>query len=372
MVYDDFGYEVDFLPIGDASKSGDAICIRWGRNISNRCDQQFVMVVDGGHAYCADAVVAHIKKYYYGSENASKDQTVINALINTHPHSDHFGGIPKIYEQTAVKSVAMHLPWEHAGLPKWFRDGRVTASGIKDQLREGLEAAFDFSKAVRRDGVPICELYGGMSYDLLYGVKMAVLGPGKVFYDSLLPDFNAIPTKGNGIGTDRLELTGKDVPAMLGRLSDDGDTSAENLSGLIFALTMPTGDVLLFTGDAGIESLMFAISHADEYGVDLSKLSFFQVPHHGSVQNLGPSVIRMIFGKPGSFNQSKSVTAYISVASNPDDSHPSRRVINALRAANCNVYKTQGVGLQHYRGTARLHPGWITLSPLPGYDMVEG
>ena len=313
---DTFGYEVDFLAVGGSSKSGDAICIRWGEELSSRHDRQFVMVVDGGFSYSANDVVAHIK-------------------------------------------------------PKWFKDGRVTASSIKSHLKEGLESAYSFAQKLNSKGKAPIELYAGESYELPYGVLLDVWGPDKKFYDKLLPDFNATPTTGNGIGDDRLVLTGKDVPAAQGKLSNVGDTSAENLSGIIFSLRMPTGDILLFTGDAGIDSLMSAISRMYARQVDFSRLTFFQVPHHGSVQNLGPTILTLLFGSKVQPLQPKKVSAFISVAKSPDNSHPSRRVINALTAYNCNVYKTQGMSLQHFRGSAALHTGWNVVKPLKVYEMVE-
>lgn len=369
---DTSGYEVDFLAVGGSSKSGDAICIRWGEELSSRHDRQFVMVVDGGFSYSANDVVAYIKKHYYGDENLTKEKTIIDILINTHPHSDHFGGIPGIYESTTVRKVVMHTPWTHAGLPKWFKDGRVTASSIKSHLKEGLESAYSFAQKLNSKGKAPIELYAGESYELPYGVLLDVWGPDKKFYDKLLPDFNATPTTGNGIGDDRLVLTGKDVPAAQGKLSNVGDTSAENLSGIIFSLRMPTGDILLFTGDAGIDSLMPAISRMYARQVDFSRLTFFQVPHHGSVQNLGPTILTLLFGSKVQPLQPKKVSAFISVAKSPDNSHPSRRVINALTAYNCNVYKTQGMSLQHFRGSAALHTGWNVVKPLKVYEMVEG
>lgn len=369
---DTFGYEVDFLAVGNSSKSGDAICIRWGEELSSRRDCQFVMVVDGGFSYSADDVVAHIKKHYYGDENQTKEKTVIDVLISTHPHSDHFGGIPGIYEKATVREVAMHTPWTHVGLPRWFKDGRVTTTGIKSRLKDGLEAAYSFAQKLKQKGTPPVELYAGESYTLPYGVRLNVWGPSKEFYDRLLPDFNVTPTNGNGVGDDRLILTGKDVPAAQGRLSDVGDTSAENLSGIIFTLTMPSGEVLLFTGDAGIDSLLPAIHRMYKQGVDLSRLTFFHVPHHGSVQNLCPTLLKLLFGPEEHPLQPKKVSAYISVAKSPDNSHPSRRVINALNKYNCKVYKTEGSSLQHYRGSATLHMGWSSVEPLKNYDMVEG
>ena len=48
---DTFGHEVDFLAVGGSSKSGDAICIRWGEELSSRHDRQFVMVVNTSYHF---------------------------------------------------------------------------------------------------------------------------------------------------------------------------------------------------------------------------------------------------------------------------------------------------------------------------------
>lgn len=369
----EFGYEVDFLAVGDESRSGDAIAIRWGMDLDRSTRNQFVMVIDGGYSYSAQTVVNHIKTFYYNAPAMSKRETKIDVLISTHPHSDHFGGIPLIYESANVSVVAMHRPWAHVGLPKWFHDGRVTANGIKQKLKDGLEAAYNFSvdykDQTKRDTI---ELYAGYTESLPYGVKIYVLGPSKDYYDRLLPDFNATPTNGLGVGEDRIVLYGHDVPAYMGYLTDAGDTSAENLSGIILALKMPNDEILIFTGDAGVDSLTQAMKQFLAFGLEVDKIRFFQVPHHGSCQNIGPTLLDFLFGKPGKPNQAESVTAYISVAAKPDVAHPSRRVINALLDRNCVVYKTQGTSLQHYRGSARLHLGWHVVDCLNHFDYVEG
>ena len=50
-----FGFEIDFLPIGNID--GDAICLRWGRNLKSTNPDQFVMVVDGGYKQSSDSVI---------------------------------------------------------------------------------------------------------------------------------------------------------------------------------------------------------------------------------------------------------------------------------------------------------------------------
>ena len=191
-------------------------------------------------------------------------------------------------------------------------------------------------------------------------------------YHQLLPDFNSTPTSGNGIGQNRIELTGKDVPASIGKLTDEGDTSAENLSGLIIALKMPTDDILIFNGDAGKNSLSRALFQFSFFKLDLKKIVFFQVPHHGSCQNIGPTILNRLFGYPGKPIQESPVTSYISVASEPDYAHPSRRLINALLERNCNVFKTQGNSLWFHSGIIHPRLEWTTASKLKYQSDVEG
>lgn len=367
---ENFGYEIDYIAIGDKSKSGDAIAIRWGYNLDSSNREQYVMLIDGGHSYSAKDVLNHINKYYFDGRN-----TKVNLIINTHPHSDYIGGLGFIYDKVHVTELMMHRPWDHEGLPKWFSDGRVTDASIKEQLKEGLENAYDLAKKFNKDhGRPACEPFAGKECQLPYGVRLYVLGPKLDFYNRLLPDFNATPTNGNGVGKNRvvIDKQGRDVYASMGKLTDDGDTSAENQSSAIIALKMPNDDILMFSGDAGIESLEKAMDQFSKFNLDIGKLKFFHVPHHGSLQNLGRSIMCRIFGAPGKPLQEEKVSAFISVAAHPDYGHPSRRVINALLQSNCYVLKTEGKSIRSSFGQVPSRPGWTTIESLNEFNTVEG
>ena len=41
------GYEIDIIGVGQESKSGDAIAIRWGNLFGQRSEQR-VVIIDGG------------------------------------------------------------------------------------------------------------------------------------------------------------------------------------------------------------------------------------------------------------------------------------------------------------------------------------
>lgn len=57
------GIEIDFLAVGEASKSGDAIAIRFG-NLHGRREEQTVITIDGGTKESGDNLVEHIKTHF--------------------------------------------------------------------------------------------------------------------------------------------------------------------------------------------------------------------------------------------------------------------------------------------------------------------
>jgi len=125
-------YEIDFLPVGEESKGGDAICFRyWDANTP-----PFVGIIDGGTAAAGEKLVEHIQQYY-GTKT-------VDLVINTHPHTDHTSGLYTVLEQLSVKHLMMHKPWEHAvALKALFHDGRITSTSIEERVRDALQPSSD-------------------------------------------------------------------------------------------------------------------------------------------------------------------------------------------------------------------------------------
>ena len=98
------GFEIDFLPVGDESQSGDAIALRFGNLFGDRSDQ-VVVVIDGGFKSTVGNLVNHIKQYYGTSK--------IDLVISTHPDADHMGGLEVVLEEMEVDCLWMHMPEEH-------------------------------------------------------------------------------------------------------------------------------------------------------------------------------------------------------------------------------------------------------------------
>src|ERR1700728_1371929 len=99
------GYEIDFLPVGDKSKGGDAIALRYGDLFGSR-DDQTVMIVDGGYTDNGEALVNHIGKYYKTDR--------VDFVVSTHPDQDHILGLKVVLENIKVGTLLMHRPWLHS------------------------------------------------------------------------------------------------------------------------------------------------------------------------------------------------------------------------------------------------------------------
>lgn len=341
MQNEKFGFEIDFLPVGEKSDSGDAICLRWGYNLREKDQRrQTVVVVDGGFTDDGKQIVKHISKWY--------DTDTVDLMINTHPHRDHVGGLKHVLENLNVKKLVIHQPWNHEGLKKWFDSNRkITQKKIEKSLEEGLNQASELCEIATNQGLTPVEWFAG-STATYNDVKIVVLGPSKKYYDSLLPQFNATP--GSSTSADeRLKYKGYDVAYSQCPLTDKGATSAENNSGLVLAFILPTSNspVYILTGDAGMPALEAAAQCASQYNVNLDKLRFMQIPHHGSVQNVGPTVLNAFLGDNTNRAGNADKTAYVSICAEPEPDHPAKNVLNSFEDRGCAVYETHGANIRH-------------------------
>jgi beta-lactamase superfamily II metal-dependent hydrolase len=353
----DMGYEIDFLPVGE-KKSGDAIALRFGDLYGPR-EQQTVVVIDGGYVSDGKSIVDHLSTYY-GTDH-------IDVLVSTHPDADHIGGLETVLANCHVNELWMHRPWNHtADIAHMFRHGRVTDMSVRQRLRESLEGARSLEAIAFEKGVRLVEPFAGVRDST---GSLVVIGPTKAYYRSLLPDFRCTPTP----KTTFEQLVEKLVRATtnlaegwhIESLTDSGETSAENNSSVILMLTVE-GRNLLFTADAGIPALTGAVNLLDGAGVDRNRLSFVQVPHHGSRRNVGPTILDRLLG-PKLAQDQPIRTAYVSVAIDAGPKHPSKRVLNAFRRRGTRVYPTAGnIALYYHNAPPRY--GWGPLVPAPFHE----
>ena len=177
---DNFGYEIDFLPVGNGDKSGDAIAIRYGRQ-----DNYKVVVVDGGTKESGQELIKHINKYY--------QTDYVDYVVNTHPDQDHASGLTEVLENLEVGELWIHRPWLYVNEivkhvdnsdTKFLRDKRTTIQSIKDRFQwEYYKYAKELENIANRKGIAIKEPYEGCKIG-----DFIVLSPSKNWHL-----FNLIP-----------------------------------------------------------------------------------------------------------------------------------------------------------------------------------
>jgi beta-lactamase superfamily II metal-dependent hydrolase len=351
-------YEVDYIPVGEGERGGDAIAMRLG-NLNGPREEQMVVIIDGGFKESGGQLAQHVKSFY----NTKK----IDLAILTHPDSDHASGLCSVLEdeELEIGALVMHRPWEHAAIIKsYFKDGRITSSGLEEKLEKSLQHASDLESLAAKRKITVIEPFEGVANE---NGSIRVLGPSMAFYQQMLAQFGAMPATKPGLisllpttvqkaTTEAIEWIEDNVGVDL--LNEDDDTtSAQNNTSTIILFNID-GKKLLFTGDAGKSALLNAIAYAESLSIPLNDLTFLDVPHHGSKRNLNSKILKKI----------KAETSFIS---GPKDStkHPAKKITNALKKQGTKLYVTRGSSLLHHnQGNAR---GWGAATEEPFHPYVE-
>lgn len=352
---EELAFEIDFHPVGDGEKGGDAITIQYGRLNSTYNHSQKVIVIDGGTLDIGKEVVEHIKNVY-------KTNTV-DLIINTHPDNDHCSGLREIINNLTVKEIWIHRPWlSSSEFLNMFKDGRITNNSLKERLKDALNVVSEIESLAKSKRITLREPFTGLTFD---GGVVTVLGPTENFYKELLPQFRSTPVPANESLLSKAFSSVKDTVQMVAEamhietLDESGETSPENNTSVI-SLFSYAGQKVLFTGDAGIPALKQVIDIAAYNNIALNNLHILQVPHHGSKRNASPSILNSI----------KAKCAYISCPKEGDPKHPAKKVTNALIRRNMKPFYTKG-NILCWRHNTPMRVGYSPAIPIPFYDQVE-
>jgi beta-lactamase superfamily II metal-dependent hydrolase len=364
------GIEIDFLAVGDASKSGDAIAVRFGNLYSNRREEQTIITIDGGTKESGADLVEHIKKHY--------GTTIVDYAFLTHPDGDHASGMSEILENLTVRTVLMHRPWNHSNaIHNLFDDDRITPNSIRERSKENLAAAHEIEKLAIAKGIKILEPFAGV------GTKdgsIKVLGPSLEYYREVLSKFDYMPELIEAKSAENFSIFNAAARAikwiaerwdqdLLVEPEEDA-TSPENNSSMILLITTGNGTQHLLTGDAGVPALSKALDYAADNSISLSNLTFIQTPHHGSKRNIGPSVLDRLFGGIKPLGTTPDKTTFISAAKEGEPKHPNKRVTNAFLRRGVKPFVTAGKAVRHH-DDAPPRVGWSTANPIPFHNQVE-
>ncbi len=358
-------YEIDFLPVGDGERGGDAIAMRFGTQFTPQ--QQKVVVLDGGTQESGASLVSHIKNFYGTS--------VVDLVVCTHSDSDHASGLTEVLEGLTVKKLAMHLPWNHAAnIDELFKDPKIDEDKLKSRFKKSLDNAHQLEQLAKKKNIPIIEPFS----DNTQAGDFSVLGPSKKFYEELLLSYRGAPEaavkqafaqKFVAAAADAVKWVMENWGIETLAEPEVNASSAENNSSVIL-LFKYDNDMFLFTSDAGVPALGGAAEVAKRIGVDLSTANRLQVPHHGSKHNVGPTILNVIVG-PKKAAEQFTKTAVVSAPKKGEPKHPSRKVVNAFIRRGAKVIATQGQIICCRGGGAPQRKDWVEAVALPFSNQVE-
>lgn len=352
------GYEIDFIPVGEGKKNGDAIAMRITENGKTE-----IYVIDGGTEASGEALVQHVKNYYRTNR--------VDYLISTHPDMDHISGLKVVLEELEVGELWMHKPWEHASkIIDDIVDKRVTQQSLSKRIEGFVKTAKEVEEIAKEKGIQICEPFQGAPI----GSYFHVLSPSKPWYRELLKNFDKMPlTKSSPILECQALTSSTDDTAYENwyneTLKEEGETSARNESSVVLLGILPGGHRLLLTGDAGIQALTKAYKYALSRGYNLQQCRFIQMPHHGSRRNVSPNLLDMLLGPILPEGSPAKKTSFVNTSKGAPD-HPKKSVVNAFIRRGVKVIATKGNTICHRSGYP-LRDGWKPVQPLSLSHKVE-
>lgn len=351
--------EIDFLPVGENSKSGDAIALRFGLYENSRWKNQTVFIIDGGDNSSGEALVEHVRNIY--------NTNIVDRVILTHPDSDHASGLRKVIEELEVKKIWMHRPWNHwDDIKNSIVDGRITKNSFGEKVRSAYQFAHDIEKLANEKKIEIFSPNQGATFSINSEKILTVLGPSKELYLSLIqasgktPEMNIFESV-RTFSTEKTKIVNEDYSFESENLADsDLPTSPENDMSLNMLLTV-AGAKVLFTGDSGTQGLYKSIMYSIENNISLKDLDIFDVPHHGSRRNLSKGILKYINAK----------YSIISCSKEGSPKHPSPIVTNSLHRRNMNPHWTKGRLINFRAGSAPSRPDLISIETIPFFNTVE-
>jgi beta-lactamase superfamily II metal-dependent hydrolase len=359
----EFGYEIDFIPVGDGERSGDAIALRYGTSGSYT-----IHVIDGGDQDAGDLLIEHIKQYY-------GNPSLIDHVILTHADDDHSSGLRKVIEEFDIGTIWMNRSWLYAAeVINGFKDPRWTVPGLEKRLREDFPILTEIEDLASQKEIPIREAFQGARVG-----EFTILSPSCSRYLELIPQFSRTPEAAEATNIAGRAIEG--IKAAVERavewisetwgketLEENPETSPANESSIV-QFGQFVGERVLLTGDAGVVSLDEAADFANELGTVLPGFRFIQVPHHGSRHNVSPSVLDRLLGEPlPEEGKDRGIAAFASVSMN-DNSKPRKKVVNAFMRRGAKVYVTRGKIRHQYNMPGRV--GWTAVTALSFSEKVE-
>lgn len=327
-------FEIDFLPVGDGERSGDAIALRFSQPGAGR---PVVAIIDAGFQDDGEAIVNHVTTYY--------DTDVVDVVISTHADGDHVGGLPTVINELRIETLCVHRPAQH-GYPN----------------DSGAERAEELVTLAEARNVRVIEPFSGVHG---FGQALLVAGPTPEWYVQMLGEQQSREAAAAPPVTKRLTEAAKHAARRAldafpsETFFDDAGGDGPRNNGSVVVDLQVNGNRMLLTSDVGVPGLTNALDYLDVTGRNGRPVDLFQLPHHGSRHNLDRDTVGRVLGD---HTDQKRGIAVASVSR--ESANPAPRGANAAGRRGYPVYNTHS-GLRYYGDGAPGRQHWRPATPLP-------
>lgn len=353
-------HEIDFLPVGEKSISGDAILFRYIEDGVQR-----IILIDGGFEDTFGTINTHIQNYYRHNDILPSK---IDHIVCSHPDRDHIGSIIQIIDTYDVGTLWINDPRKFKHIDSFPIDGG------QDSFSKGnVEAVAKLSDFAKSLGIEIKSPYQGEHIG-----PFVVCSPTMEFYKTLVTGkferLGGIYSKFKNRARDSDGMNLHVIDACWGEdvLYEFPATSVSNESStVLFAEIQNPNSRILLTADAGTEALTRAVMYLEtDCSFIAGSLNFIQIPHHGSRHNVNSETLDSLLGGkilPNSEQLGK--TAFVSVAKHADK-YPKKSVTNAFINRGYVCAATRG-DHKSYPVNMRSRPGWEPIDYINYSETVE-
>lgn len=339
-------FSIDMLSLGNADCN-----IIWTKEEN----ADYVTIIDGGNPKDAKTIIEHYETYIM--PNISSDSPIL--IINTHPHSDHIGGLIDLvhYFKNKIARFYYNDPTDYIEEAKrneirTLNESYRYSNKRVQKLFESLKQSDDLSNVLDQYGISKLSAFSDSELD---HSLFEFVGPSKAFYLEQLGYFTNIDnlkTSGSNIQPESEINEVQEGLNSCNIVDEKNDASAENLTSVLTKFVDSSKRKYLFTADAGIDSF----ESAESNGYDIRDLHICQLPHHGSRRNVSTNWI-------GNFNPNQ-----FWVSANGSKKHPRKAVISCIKKnlPNCKTYSTHKSGTLNIKSKPDLFPfrNWISADAL--------
>jgi hypothetical protein len=358
------GYEIDFLAVGEKSKSGDAILFRYKED-----NKYVVILIDGGHkesegVKTSDLILKHMRKYYFPCGTSDADMT-IDHIICSHPDSDHVGGLPEIMETCKVGTLWINNPRDYVAYNNLSNDSDTNCFSKND-----ADTVSYLIKVAEQKDVAVNACLQGTRIG-----PFVVASPDASFYRDLVSgDLNRQGKEKSSFKSVLVRVASW-IAAVWNKdeLKEFPATSVCNESSVVlYGSLINNKEKILMTADAGIEALSRAYDYINDYcDFESGSLTFIQMPHHGSRHNVNVEVLDKLLGVKIAENSDPRRGILIASVAKEATNYPKKSVLNAFITRGYKCCSTHGKTMWYHEGDMPDRKDFSTADALNYSSQVE-